>query len=59
MAPERRATANSMLLISGHVLGLGAGPIVTGLVSSLLAGRYPLDARRYSLMAVTALLLPG
>jgi MFS family permease len=59
VAPERRATANSMLLISGYVLGLGAGPIVTGLVSSLLAARYPHDALRYSLMAVTALLLPG
>lgn len=59
VAPERRATANSMLLISGYVLGLGAGPIVTGLASSLLAARYPHDALRYSLMGVSALLVPG
>lgn len=56
---QRRATANSMLLISGYVLGFGAGPIVTGFVSAMLTERFPHDALRYSLMAVSALLLMG
>ena len=56
---QRRATANSMLLISGYVLGFGAGPIVTGLVSAILTTRFPHDALRFSLMGITALLLMG
>jgi MFS family permease len=56
---QRRATANSMLLISGYVLGFGAGPIVTGFVSAMLTARFPHDALRYALMGVSALLGMG
>lgn len=56
---QRRATANSMLLISGYVLGFGVGPIMTGFISSMLAARYPHDALRYSLMGISALLVMG
>lgn len=57
--PQRRATANAMLLLVGAVGGSGIGPVLTGAVSDLLAGHVAGDPLRWSLALMLALLGPA
>lgn len=47
-----RATASAILLFVLNIVGLGAGPVVVGLLNDHLSGRFGPEAIRYSLSAV-------
>jgi MFS family permease len=48
-----RATASAILLFVLNLVGLGAGPVVVGLMNDLWATRFGDEAIRYSLLVVT------
>lgn len=54
--PERRATANAMLLLSGAVVGSGAGPVLTGALSDGLRPWVGSDGLRWALALTVCLL---
>lgn len=56
---ERRATANAVMMLTGSVLGSGAGPIFTGWLSDVLNASMPGDGLRIALMCMVGMLLPG
>ena len=56
--PRARATAGGIMLILSSVIGMGAGPLVVGVLSDLLAARAGQESLRYSLMILTAIAGP-
>ena len=48
-----RATASAILLFILNMVGLGVGTFVVGFLNDQLAGRFGIEAIRYSLLAVT------
>ena len=50
-----RALASAILLFILNLIGLGAGPQVVGILNDLLAGRFGVEAVRYSLLIVDLL----
>jgi MFS family permease len=57
--PDRRASAHSVMLLVGSVLGSGLGPIFTGWLSDTLNAVLPGDGLRFALMVMIGMLLPG
>lgn len=55
--PDRRGTANALMLLVGAVGGNGIGPVLTGGLSDLLAGHVAGDPLRPALAAMLLLLL--
>ncbi len=53
-----RAVASSLLILVINIIGLALGPWVTGISSDLLAPFAGADSLRYSLLAVSSVLLP-
>ena len=53
-----RAVASSLILLIINVIGLAMGSPITGMISDLLEPGYGLDSMRYSLLLVSAILLP-
>jgi MFS family permease len=47
-----RALASSILLFVLNLIGLGLGPLLTGMLSDYLTPEYGLDGLRYALVAV-------
>jgi MFS family permease len=54
--PQRRATANALMMLAGALLGGGLGPVLTGGLSDLLTPWAQGDALRWALAAVIGLL---
>ncbi|MDH3373906.1 MAG: MFS transporter [Gammaproteobacteria bacterium] len=54
-----RAVASSLVLLIINVIGLAMGPPVTGLISDVLEPGFGDESMRYSLLIVSALLLPA
>lgn len=59
VAPERRASANALLLLVGAVGGGGVGPVLTGALSDALAPHVRGDPLGVALALVVLLLLPA
>lgn len=59
VAPERRASANALMLLVGAVGGGGIGPVLTGALSDGLAPRVAGDPLAGALALVVALLVPS
>ena len=59
VAPERRASANALLLLVGAVGGGGVGPVLTGALSDALAPHVRGDPLGVALALVVLLLLPS
>ena len=57
VAPQRRATANAMLMLAGAIIGSGIGPIFTGSLSSWLEPWLHDQALRFALICTTAMLV--
>lgn len=54
--PQRRATANALMMLAGALLGGGLGPVLTGGLSDLLTPWAHGDALRWALAVVIGLL---
>jgi sugar phosphate permease len=50
---DMRATALSIVMLLGNLIGLGVGPQVVGLASDLLSPRVGSDSLRYALLAMS------
>ena len=59
VAPDRRASANALVLLVGAVGGGGLGPVLTGAISDTLAPHLRGDPLGAALALVVALLLPA
>ena len=57
VAPQRRATANAMLMLAGAIIGSGIGPIFTGSLSSWLEPWLQDQALRFALICTIAMLV--
>lgn len=57
VAPQRRATANAMVLLASSLIGSGASPILTGWLSDLLAPVAGVNSLRYALVISMSVLL--
>ncbi len=57
VAPQRRATANAMLMLAGAIIGSGIGPIFTGSLSSWLEPWLHDQALRFALICTIAMLV--
>ena len=57
VAPQRRATANAMLMLAGAIIGSGIGPIFTGSLSSWLEPWLQDQALRVALICTIAMLV--
>jgi MFS family permease len=57
VAPQRRATANAMLMLAGAIIGSGIGPIFTGSLSSWLEQWLQDQALRFALICTIAMLV--
>lgn len=53
VAPQRRGTAMALQTIVSTLLGIGVGPLLTGLVSDLLQPWYGQESLRYALLLVS------
>ncbi len=53
-----RAVASALLLFLLNIIGLGLGPMFTGILSDLLAESFGNDSLRYSLLLVGAVISP-
>jgi predicted MFS family arabinose efflux permease len=54
LAPQRmRATASASFLLINNLIGLGVGPLLIGVVSDHLKGRYGVESLRYAAMGST------
>jgi predicted MFS family arabinose efflux permease len=53
-----RAMASAVALLIINVIGLGLGPLLTGVLSDLLAPGFGEESMRYSLLLVTSVVLP-
>ena len=56
---QRRATANSMVLLAGAIVGNGLGPILTGWLSDVLNASLGGDGLRYAMLSMVSMLLVG
>jgi len=56
VAPQRRATANAMLMLAGAIIGSGIGPIFTGSLSTWLEQWLHDQALRVALICTIAML---
>ena len=56
---QRRATANSMVLLAGAIVGNGLGPILTGWLSDVLNASLGGDGLRYAMLGMVSMLLVG
>jgi MFS family permease len=54
--PKMRATAAAILIFVISIIGLGLGPLTTGLISDALEPRYGKDSLRWALFLVSFLL---
>lgn len=59
VAPRERAQATASVVVLINVMGSGLGPLLAGLVSDVLASRYAAESLRYSLLAMSCLVLAG
>lgn len=50
--PSKRATASAAFLLINNLIGLGAGPLLIGLISDTLRSTYGVDSLRYAALAV-------
>mgnify|MGYP001812538396 FL=1 len=53
-----RAMASALALLIINVIGLALGPLLTGVLSDVLEGRFAEESMRYSLLIVTSVILP-
>jgi len=53
-----RAVASAIVLLIINVVGLALGPLLTGMLSDLLAAWFGSESMRYALLTVTTVLLP-
>jgi MFS family permease len=53
-----RAMASALALLIINVIGLALGPLLTGVLSDVLEGRFAEESMRYSLLTVTSVILP-
>ena len=53
-----RAMASALALLIINVIGLALGPLLTGVLSDVLEGRFAEESMRYSLLLVTSVILP-
>ncbi len=58
VALRMRATTSALVLLIINVIGLASGPLITGLLSDFLEPRFAEESMRYSLLIVTAVILP-
>ena len=58
VALRMRATTSALVLLIINVIGLGFGPLITGSLSDFLEPRFAEESMRYSLLIVTAVILP-
>ena len=58
VALRMRATTSALVLLIINVIGLAFGPLITGLLSDFLEPRFAEESMRYSLLIVTAAILP-
>ncbi len=56
---QRRATANSMVLLAGAIVGNGLGPILTGWLSDVLNASLGGDGLRYAMLGMVSMILVG
>jgi MFS family permease len=54
----RRSTAIAIVLFCATIIGGGLGPLVTGALSDVLSAHYGAGGLRYSLIAITSVLVP-
>ncbi|MNZ54705.1 hypothetical protein D3C78_726160 [compost metagenome] len=54
VAPDRRGTAMAMQTILSTLLGVGLGPLTTGILSDLLQPAFGAESLRYALLAISA-----
>lgn len=52
--PKMRATAAAVLLFVINIIGMGLGPLATGIISDALEPRFGDDSLRYALLIVSA-----
>jgi MFS family permease len=58
LAPQRmRASASASFLLINNLIGLGVGPLLIGVVSDHLKGRYGVESLRYAAIGSTAFYL--
>jgi MFS family permease len=57
--PDQRAQATAMLVVIINVIGSAFGPVLGGVVSDLLIGRFGADSLRISLMSMSVLTMLG
>jgi predicted MFS family arabinose efflux permease len=55
--PSMRATTSAILFFIINIVGLGCGPVVTGMVSDYLAPEYGVESLRYALMFASFVVL--
>jgi hypothetical protein len=53
-----RAMASAVALLIINVIGLALGPLLTGMLSDVLEGRFGEESMRYALLLVTSIVLP-
>lgn len=53
-----RAVASALLLFILNAIGLGLGPLLTGLLSDAFTEAFGIESMRYSLLTVAAVILP-
>ena len=53
-----RAVASAILFFILNIIGLGLGPLVTGILSDSLATGYGAESMRYSLLIISAVVSP-
>jgi|TARA_B110000495_G_C23037498_1_gene620251 predicted MFS family arabinose efflux permease len=58
VALQMRATTSALILLIINVIGLGVGPLVTGVLSDALEPQFGEESMRYSLLIVTSVILP-
>ncbi|MNC73044.1 hypothetical protein D3C75_1241800 [compost metagenome] len=52
MAPDRRATAVALQTIASTLLGVGIGPLATGLLSDALLPQLGAESLRYAILLI-------
>jgi predicted MFS family arabinose efflux permease len=58
VALRMRAVASALLLFILNAIGLGLGPLLTGLLSDAFTDAFGIESMRYSLLTVAALVMP-
>lgn len=55
--PSMRATTSAILFFILNIVGLGCGPVVTGMISDYLAPKYGVESLRYALIFSSLVIL--